>query len=104
MKRSTTPLDLWKLSVTCAAIGAEANMVVAMRMMGMFGFWTMSPGEALRMVAEKQAVLGEAGIGMASAIARGASPAAIASAGAAPVRRRTKANVKRLVRLGPSTP
>ena len=104
MTRSTTPLDLWKLSITCAAIGAEANMVVAMRMMGMFGFWTMGPGEGLRMMAEKQAVMGEAGIGVMSALARGASPAAVANAAAAPVRRRTKANVKRLVRLGPSRP
>jgi hypothetical protein len=101
MRRTATPLDLWMLGVTSAAIAVEANMVVAMRVMGMMGGWSVAPGESLRMVTEKQAALAEAGMGAASAMARGASPVAVARAAAAPVRRRTKANVKRLTRLGP---
>ena len=104
MRRSVTPLDLWMLGLTSATIAVEANMVVAMRIMGLMGGWTLPAGERTRMMAEKQAAMTEAGLGAASAVARGASPVAVARAAAAPVRRRTKANVKRLARLGPKLP
>jgi hypothetical protein len=95
------PLDCWRLGLTLAALGAEAQMVIALRMMGLWGVWALPPGEQVRMVSEKQAAIGEASIGMANALLRGASAAAVVGAGASPVRRRVRSNARRLARALP---
>ncbi|WP_228461263.1 antibiotic ABC transporter [Paracoccus liaowanqingii] len=74
----------------------EAQMVIGMRMAGMMGLITQSPGEPFRMIAEKQAAASEAMFAMASAGMRGHSTERMLSAGMRPYGRRTRANSRRL--------
>ena len=75
---------------------AEAQVVIALRLWGMAGGWPMGWQEHVRMVTEKAAAAGESGAAMMRAAGKG--PGAVALAGVKPVRRRTRANVKRLSR------
>lgn len=101
MKRCLLPVDFWRASISTTAMIAEAQMVIAMRTLGMFGWWNMDAGETYRMVAEKHYAARDSGLAAASAIWRGASPHGVAMASVIPVRNRTRANVRRLARKGP---
>lgn len=102
MARHLMPLDYWRGALNFATMMAEAQMVIAMRMMGMAGFWNVTPFENTRMVQEKAVAAQAAALAAGRAIATGQSPAAAAFAALKPVRRRTKSNVRRLTRRGPS--
>ena len=97
-----TPMQLVQLSFQLGAIMAEAQMVIAMRMLGMAGMWRTAPMEPVRMVGEKLAAAQEAASAVKRAALAGHSPAVMADQALQPIRRRTRANVKRLARRGPS--
>jgi hypothetical protein len=101
MKRSR---DLMALSIKTGMMLGQANMVIAMRMMGIAGAWNVSPAENRRMVHEKRAVAVESGAAMTRAVMTGKGPVALAKAGLAPIARRTGANAKRLAKRGPKVP
>jgi hypothetical protein len=96
MKRTLNAFDLWRLSMDTTRMMAEAQMVIALRMMGMAGVIPARPDETRRMVTEKAAAAQEAGLAMTRAAMSGGSAPAIAAAGLKPVGRRTRANVRRL--------
>ncbi len=98
MKRTR---DLMALSMKTGMMLGQAQMVIAMRMMGMAGAWNVTPAENKRMVDEKKATAVASGNAMAKAALAGKDPVAVAMAGLQPVARRTKANAKRLAKRGP---
>ncbi len=100
MKRLGTPNEAMRLAMQSGMMMAEANMVIAMRMMGMGGLWRVTPGENDRMVQEKADAAMASGAAMTRAMLAGHSPAKIALAGMKPVRAKTRANASRLAKRG----
>ncbi len=92
-----TPAEILRLSVGTSAMLAEAQTVIALRLLGMVGLWPRLANEEMRMVSEKLAAAVEAQSAVLGAALGGASPVAMAEAALHPVRRRTQANVARLV-------
>ncbi|MCO8145076.1 antifreeze protein [Rhodovulum tesquicola] len=104
---SATPgamIEFWRVGWQMALMAQEAQMVIAMRMLGMGGLWATTPQETTRMFTEKAAAFTRAAMQGGQAAARGASPAGIAAEMVRPIRRRTRSNVTRLARRGPKNP
>jgi hypothetical protein len=99
-----TPMGLMQLSIKTGMMLGQANMVIAMRMMGMAGAWNVTPAENKRMVDEKTAAAVESGAAMTRAVMAGKGPVGVANAGLKPIARRTGVNAKRLVKRGPKVP
>lgn len=99
-----TPAQLALLSFRTGVMLAEAQMVIAMRMMGMMGLWRVLPTETTRMSQEKVTAFGAAAAAASTAALTGKPAAKIAEAALKPVARTTKSNVKRLARRGPGKP
>ena len=53
MKPIFPPLEMLRLTFEWTRMAAEANRVIAMRLMGMAGTWNVTPSENARMVREK---------------------------------------------------
>jgi len=96
MKKRFNPFDTVYPALTMGRILAEAQTVIALRLLGMAGALPSARDEPFRMVMEKIEAAQEAGLAVARAQARGDGTAAIVMAGLRPVRRRTKSNVRRL--------
>jgi hypothetical protein len=99
-----TPAQMIGLSFRFATMMTEAQMVIAMRMLGMAGLWRVTPTESARMITEKLAAAQESATAATRAALRGKSPAVVADHALKPIRRRTGANAKRLTSRGPGTP
>jgi methyl coenzyme M reductase subunit C len=99
-----SPFDLMRLSVNTSMMLMQANSVIAMRMMGMAGGWTVSPRENTRMVNEKMRAGRKSGLAAQRSAFAGGSMTDIAEAALAPVQRTTAANARRLTRSGPKSP
>lgn len=95
------PIKTWANGVQLAALLAEAQGVIAMRMLGLAGFWSMSSQENQRMVSEKIYALSQAARDATTVTLTGAGPEAALAAAIKPLRRRTRANVRRLAKRGP---
>jgi hypothetical protein len=104
MKHFPSPTEAMRLAMQSSMMLAEANMVIAMRMMGMGGMWRVSPGENDRMVQEKTDAAVASGAAMTRAMLAGHSPAKIALAAMKPVRAKTRANATRLAKQGLGKP
>ena len=88
----------WRLGASVARMTMEAQAVIAMRMMGMAGFWPMKPAELRRMVHEKPEAFARAGFAAGAAAMRGAAPHAVMEAGLKPISARASRNAKRLAK------
>lgn len=97
MPNSTTPIDN---AMEFSMMMLEAQSVIQMRLMGMAGFWSVSPQENSRMVTEKMEALIRSTTDAGQATLRGGSPDEIAAAAIAPMRNATRANSERLGRNG----
>jgi hypothetical protein len=95
-------VEAMRASVSMGMMLAEAQTVITMRTLGMMGFWNLGPGESERMWSEKAEAMRQSGLALTGALMRGASPARATSAALAPVRRKTRSNVKRLAQRGPN--
>lgn len=106
MRKTTySPAGMIALTYESARMMAEAQAVIAMRVLGWGGMWGgAGQAENNRMVAEKQAAFAKAGLAMWGAMLIGARPEAILRAGVKPVGRTTADNVKRLTKLAPRFP
>ena len=93
-----TPFSFWLTGVQTATMLAEAQLVMTLRLAGMAGAIPLPRGEAGRMLSEKVAAVGQAGLAAGQAMAAGKTPNAVAQAALAPVARRTRANAKRLTK------
>lgn len=104
MKPFPTQNEAMRLAMQSGMMIAEANMVIAMRLMGMGGMWRVTPSENARMVQEKSDAAIASGAAISRAIMAGHSPAKVALAGMKPVRDKTRANVTRLAKRGLGNP
>ncbi|MGI1661219.1 antifreeze protein [Palleronia sp. KMU-117] len=95
------PVDWWLLGWQTSVMLTEAQAVIAMRLMGLAGVWTVTPSETLRMVTEKPVAYARAAEAAGRAAFAGKAPHLIAGAALKPVRRKTRANSRRLARGGP---
>lgn len=91
------PLRLW---AQFARMAIEAQTVIGLRTAGMMGIMAQSPGEPFRMVAEKQAAATESLFAMAQVAGRGGSAERVMAAALRPYGKRTRANSRRLGRVG----
>ena len=103
--RRFDPVAWWgtAVSVPCSVsmMMVEANAIIAMRVLGMGGLWSVTPGERERMVSEKLRAVTRSAQATQRALWQGAGPEAVAAAALAPFRRTTRANMRRLSRRGP---
>lgn len=99
-----TPFEIMTLQGKMALLAAESWSVIWMRSMGMVGLWNTAPDENTRMVAEKQQALMKAGLEAWTATLAGKPPHKVVKTSMKPVRRRVRANRKRLTRRGATLP
>lgn len=100
MKHLHDMSDLMRLTTETALMLAEAQMVIAMRLAGMAGFWNVTRAETRLMQTEKVAAAQASVLAAGTALMLGAAPAAIGLAALEPLRRKTRANARRLGRRG----
>lgn len=101
MARNATPLDLMQTATTLWWLTVETQMVMAYRMMGMAGLWSVTPSEDGRMVSEKGPAFAKAMMAGTQAMMTGKRPDEVMLASARPLRRKTRSNVRRLSKRGP---
>lgn len=100
--RSRNPfLDYWGNAMQVGFVMAEAQAVIAMRLMGLAGFWSVTPSENRRMVSEKVQAMVKGSMDAGVAELQGQPPDKVAAAAIKPVRRATRANCRRLAKRGP---
>ena len=100
----TRPFQMMHLGAQTTMMLAEAQMVIAMRLLGMAGSWTVGRGENNRMVSEKSAAMLASSMAAGRAIMAGAGPQGVALAALKPIRAKTRANARRLTKAGPKLP
>ncbi len=88
----------YSLWLRAAFLAMEAQQVMWLRMMRLGAGGRMAEREAVRMISEKVAAAGAAGIDAAGAAARGMGAAAITGKTISGYRRRVRSNRKRLNR------
>lgn len=96
MARRPDPFGAWRAGLAFWTMMAEAQAVVAIRTMGMWGVIPASPRERHTMMAEKGPAFAEAALAAGIAAAQGRRPEAVLEAAVKPLGRRTRANVRRL--------
>ena len=95
---------LWSVGLQTAQMMAEAQTVMALRLMGMAGVWATAPTEGVRMVFEKPDAFIRSASSATEAALAGKRPDQIAEAAIKPLRRKTRANARRLAKKGPKVP
>ena len=102
MARSATPLELFKTNLEVGMMLAEAQSVIAMRMMGWGGLWSVTKSENNRMVSEKTEAITKSIQNATLAAMTGKRPDEIVNAAVKPLRQKTRSNVARLGKRGPT--
>ena len=92
------PIKSWRSAFALWRVMAEAQMVISLRVMGMWGVLPASRRENHSMTAEKAPAFAKAAMAAGTAAALGKSPDDVLQAAIRPLRRRTSANVKRLTK------
>ncbi len=95
---NSSPMAIWQSGFDAWRMLAEAQTVIAYRMMGMAGLWTLAEGESARMFTEKQQAFAQSAFDLTAAAMRGQPPEAILAAAVRPLGRKTSANARRLSR------
>jgi hypothetical protein len=94
----SSPMAIWQAGFDAWRMLAEAQTVIALRMMGMAGVWTLAEGETMRMITEKQQAFAQSAADLTTAAMRGKPPEEILAAAVRPLGRQTRANARRLGR------
>lgn len=89
-------IDTMKLGWAMARLGMESQQVMAWRLSGLAGLWTLPNGEAERMIAEKPKAFADAWMRGTMALVHGASHPGALGASLHPLQRKARANNKRL--------
>lgn len=92
--------DWYQGTMRLAMLAAEAQSVVAYRLMGFAGVWSVPPSEATRMTTEKFPAFVRGWWGASRAISNGAMPGEVIGAWAQPLETTARRNRKRLGRRG----
>lgn len=101
--RRNTPLHYWANALQFGYLMAESHAVITMRMMGMAGVWSVTPAEDGRMISEKVYAMTKAATDATKVAITGGTADQIAAAAIKPIRRKTRANAKRLGKRGLKT-
>ncbi|MEQ3626516.1 MAG: antifreeze protein [Celeribacter sp.] len=94
-------LNTWRAGVSAMLLATEAQTVMAYRMMGLAGLWSVDAKENSRMMSEKPPAFAASAIAASTAMMRGQRPDQVMTAAMVPLKRKTSSNVKRLSRRGP---
>lgn len=94
------PAKLMGSAIEVGMMMAEAQSVIAMRMLGMWGIWSVTPAEDGRMISEKVYAMTKANTDATRVAMNGGSLDEIAAAAIKPIRNKTRANAKRLGKRG----
>ena len=97
-----TPLDFMVTANRMWWLAAQANTVMAMRVMGMAGLWNVTDREDARMWSEKPEAFQRSAMAATQAAMSGKRPDQIVYAALAPLDRKVGANFRRLTKRGPS--
>jgi hypothetical protein len=101
MKRfAFDPLSHWGNALQAGHMLAEAQTVIAMRLMGMAGIWSVTPAEQNLMLSEKIQATVEAATNASKAMMGGAASDKVVAAALKPYRQKTRANARRLGKRG----
>ena len=95
-----TPTHYWANAMQYTYMMAEAQSVIAMRMMGMAGIWSVTPAEDARMISEKIHAMTKATTDATRVALSGGTADQIGAAALKPIRRKTRANARRLSKRG----
>ncbi|KIN73464.1 hypothetical protein [Sulfitobacter guttiformis] len=93
--------DFFRNAIQLGLMAAEANAVIAMRLWGMAGIWSVTKSENDRMVSEKVQAAAQSLVAANRSVMAGKSPDQVVAAAIKPVRRKTRANSERLAKRGP---
>lgn len=93
-----SPFALLNLNMGLVSLIVEAQTVVTLRLLGLAGAIPSKPGEIDRMFREKPVAYTEAWFRAAEAVVAGKPADAIIEAAAKPLRRKVRANKRRLMR------
>ena len=99
-----TPSQMIHLSLRAGMVRMEAQMVIALKMMGILGLRRVTPSGSDRMSSEKVSYLGQPAVAVPQAVMPGQPQDALAEVAPRPVARATKSNVKCTARRGPGKP
>ena len=103
-KTVPNPIAYWSAAAQVGMVMAESQAVITMRLLGMAGIWSVTPSEDSRMVSEKIKALTEAATASTRVAMSGGSPHSVAEAAIRPIRRTTRANMRRLSKRGFARP
>ncbi|MEX2518824.1 MAG: antifreeze protein [Paracoccaceae bacterium] len=101
MARQANALDMVRSSIQLSNLVWESQMVIAMRMMGMAGMWSVAATENEVMAAEKPTAFVKAAISAGEAATAGKRSDEVLNAWTRSMRRETGANMRRLAKRGP---
>ncbi|MGR3466454.1 MAG: antifreeze protein [Shimia sp.] len=93
------PAEQMRAATELSLLAAETQAVVAMRLWGMAGLWNVTKGEDARMVSEKLPAWMDAYSAGTMQLVRG-RPDRVLPAMVKPLRRKTRANSRRLAKRG----
>ncbi|WP_227272427.1 antifreeze protein [Roseobacter weihaiensis] len=94
------PIALWGNAVELGMLAIEAQAVMTMRVMGMSGLWSVTPGESRRMLSEKAHAVTKSATNATRASLRGDPPDKVLASAIKPFRQKTRANARRLGKRG----
>jgi hypothetical protein len=100
MSQFPKPIDLLSTGLEAWHLVAETHQVVAYRLMGLAGFWSVLPTENSRMVREKGPAFAKSAKNAMAAASKGQRPDQVMMAAIKPLRKKTTANAKRLSKRG----
>ncbi|MCA0134419.1 hypothetical protein [Pseudosulfitobacter pseudonitzschiae] len=104
LPRLATPADLMGSWMNMSMLMMETASVMTMRMMGMAGLWSVTKSENERMVSEKSSAFLDSAAAASVATMTGKRPDEVMNAALRPLRRKTRANARRLGKRGPALP
>ncbi|WP_375256968.1 antifreeze protein [Citreimonas sp.] len=93
------PYRLFNQNLRAGMMIWDVQTVMALRLMGLAGAWTMPPGEAVRMVTEKPPAFAKAWTAWQTAMLSGRGIEAAGNAFNAPLSRKARGNRRRLTRV-----
>ena len=95
------PTDWMRTGTQVSMMLWEAQSVMTLRVLGMSGLWAVAPGENDRMLSEKAPAWTEGTMSALTAAMSGKRPEQVIDAAIKPLRRKTRANMRRLTKVGP---
>ena len=104
LPRAATPADMFGAWMNMSMLMVETASVMTMQMMGMAGLWSGTKSENDRMVSEKPAAFLDSATAASVATMTGKRPDEVMNAALRPLRRKTRANARRLGKRGPALP